>query len=398
MMEFDIRSLLVALVLVSMFCTAARILLWKMHEGIPGLLLWAIASGLVTLALLLIILRGSIFGLNALSLAQAGFFIAILVAWMGFRRFVALPPAPFKLLFPLVLLAVIVIAMGQAEPSLTIRSFGNAMMIALVSALISRDLLASARHKQIAMRVTGWLYAANALLFAFRAVLALQAPASLGQWNPDGFAAVPTFWWLCMTVATTLGMVLMTTERLQADLDRQASQDPLTGALNRRAFSVLARKELARARRNAQPLSLLMMDLDFFKQINDRLGHSAGDDILCRFVKTAEKVLREEDIFCRFGGEEFVALLPGAAASQALNVADRLRGAFSSEMAKQSQLSEALPFNISVSVGGSELLDGESIDTLLQRADKALYQAKDRGRDRSHVTSVTKHELAEEAG
>jgi diguanylate cyclase (GGDEF)-like protein len=398
MMEFDIRSLLVALVLVSMFCTAARVLLWKMHEGIPGLPLWAMASGLVTLALLLIILRGSVLGLNVLSLAQAVLFIAILVAWRGFRRFVGLSPVQFRLLAPLIVLATIFIALGQAEQSLTMRSFGNAMMIALVSALIARDLLTSAGHKQIAMRVTGWLYAANALLFALRAGLAIQAPASLEQWNPDGFAALPAFWWLCMTVATTLGMVLMTAERLQADLDRQASQDPLTGALNRRAFSVLAQKELARARRNAQPLSLLMMDLDFFKQVNDQLGHGAGDDILCQFVKIAGSVLREEDIFCRFGGEEFVALLPGASASQALNVADRLRVIFCNEMAMDSQFAESLPFNVSVSVGGSELLDGDSIDTLLQRADVALYQAKDSGRNCCHVTQVKKYVLAEEGG
>ena len=106
-------------------------------------------------------------------------------------------------------------------------------------------------------------------------------------------------------------------------------------------------------------------------------------------------VLREEDVFCRFGGEEFVALLPGASAHQALNAAERLRGIFCRDMAMDSELSESLPFDVSVSVGGSELLDGDSIDTLLQRADQALYQAKGSGRNRCHVMPVAKLELVE---
>jgi len=177
----------------------------------------------------------------------------------------------------------------------------------------------------------------------------------------------------------TLGMVLMTAERLQTDLDNQANRDPLTGALNRRAFSLLAKKEIARSRRYEKSLSILMMDLDKFKQINDCLGHDAGDVLLCRFVAIANKILREEDVFCRYGGEEFVALLPNASDKLALAVAERLRTTFEAE-SKEMEIPDDSR-HITVSIGIAELEYNEEIESLLHRADVAPYRAKNRGRN-----------------
>ena len=239
----------------------------------------------------------------------------------------------------------------------------------------------AAQTGQMAIRATGWTFAANAGFFLVRATAAGQSSGTFSNWNPDGFAALPLLWWLCMIIATTLGMVLMTGERLQANLDRQASSDPLTGALNRRAFSILAEKEMARAQRHGRSLSLLMMDLDHFKQINDRLGHGDGDAILCRFVAIATRVLRGEDVLCRFGGEEFVALLPATSGAQALVAAERLRLAFAREGSGVITAAPPLPFAITVSIGVSELKQGEDIKNALRRADIALYRAKAMGRN-----------------
>lgn len=166
---------------------------------------------------------------------------------------------------------------------------------------------------------------------------------------------------------------MIANDRLQEELNHHATHDPLTGAINRRAFALLAEKQVAQAARTGRPLAVLMMDLDHFKRINDTLGHSGGDATLCRFVAVAGDVLRAEDVLCRFGGEEFVALLPHAEAAQAVAAAERLRLAFSATGA-------------TVSIGVASLRPGEDLEDLLRRADAALYDAKRAGRDRTHLS------------
>lgn len=166
---------------------------------------------------------------------------------------------------------------------------------------------------------------------------------------------------------------MIANDRLQEELNHHATHDPLTRALNRRAFALLAEKQVAQAARTGRPLAVLMMDLDHFKRINDTLGHSGGDATLCRFVAVAGDVLRAEDVLCRFGGEEFVALLPHAEAAQAVAAAERLRLAFAATGA-------------TVSIGVASLRPGEDLEDLLRRADAALYDAKRAGRDRTHLS------------
>lgn len=168
---------------------------------------------------------------------------------------------------------------------------------------------------------------------------------------------------------------MIANDRLQEELNHHATHDPLTRALNRRAFALLAEKQVAQAARTGRPLAVLMMDLDHFKRINDTLGHSGGDATLCRFVAVAGDVLRAEDVLCRFGGEEFVALLPHAEAAQAVAAAERLRLAFAATGA-------------TVSIGVASLRPGEDLEDLLRRADAALYDAKRAGRDRTHLSEA----------
>lgn len=386
-MQFDIRTLLVAATLTTAFCAGARFLLWRMHPRMPGLAHWAAAGVSGVLGLALIAFHGPRSTVPMLSLAQLLMVAGFLLSWDGFRRFVDRPPLSRRVVAMFIVITLGTIVLARMEQTLTIRSLTNALLISLLSALIANELLSSARTGQLTMRATGWAFAANAALFLVRAAAADQGSDTFSNWNPDGFAALPLLWWQCMIIATTLGMVLMTGERLQANLDRQASSDPLTGALNRRAFSILAAKELARAQRHGLPLSLLMMDLDHFKQINDRLGHGSGDAILCRFVAVATRVLRGEDVLCRFGGEEFVALLPGTADAQALVAAERLRLAFAREGGGGIAGTPPLPFAITVSIGVSELKQGEDIDSALHRADSALYRAKAMGRNQCAAAS-----------
>jgi diguanylate cyclase (GGDEF)-like protein len=378
-MLFDVRTLLVAVALANVFCAAARFLLWRMHPAIPGLGRWALAGAAGALALFMIFFYGIKHWPLSLSLAQLFVLMGMILAWNGFRLFIGRPLVSRLTLTVFGTIVLTWITMVSFQHSLEFRALGNAMLIVILSALIAYELLSSPRPIPPAMYVMGWVYALNAMVFLIRIVAADQNAVQAAPLNPDGFAPFILLWWLCMTIAVTLGMMLMTGERLQVALDKQANHDPLTGALNRRAFSLMAEKMMSQSRRYDKPLAILMMDLDRFKQINDLLGHHRGDELLCRFVAIAGQVLRGEDIFCRFGGEEFVALLPNTCAEMALVAAERLRTAFAVE--SSGTANKELSFTITVSIGVAELEQEEDIEALLHRADIALYQAKGRGRN-----------------
>jgi len=182
--------------------------------------------------------------------------------------------------------------------------------------------------------------------------------------------------------AYLVGTGLDVTERkkLECELVHQARTDFLTGIPNRRHFLDLADLELARARRYGRPFSMLMLDLDLFKTVNDRYGHRVGDLTLQKVVEVCREMLREVDVIGRLGGEEFGIILPETNAEQALQVADRLRQAIAIA-------SVALPqggsVGITTSVGVATYREADSdVDAVFNRADRALYEAKRSGRDR----------------
>ncbi|HEY8084494.1 MAG TPA: GGDEF domain-containing protein [Methylophilaceae bacterium] len=165
-------------------------------------------------------------------------------------------------------------------------------------------------------------------------------------------------------------------------LSALSQKDPLTGAYNRRYFDEQSRIECARSHRYGQALSILMLDLDKFKQVNDTYGHAAGDEVLKSIVHVGLGALRKSDILARFGGEEFVVLLPHADIKEASMLAERLRKAIENTeiMADGAQL------KVTVSIGVSILAASESDSIeMLSRADYAMYNAKHGGRNRVDV-------------
>lgn len=165
----------------------------------------------------------------------------------------------------------------------------------------------------------------------------------------------------------------------EAALTRLARTDTLTGLANRRHFIEQLDTEIHRQLRTGQVSALLMIDLDFFKQVNDRWGHAAGDEVLCHFAEVLHRSLRRVDLPGRIGGEEFAVLLPGSDADNAMLAAERLRRAIESEPAPTA----FGPIGVTISVGVTLLCAGdESSDQVMLRADQALYRAKQAGRNR----------------
>lgn len=171
----------------------------------------------------------------------------------------------------------------------------------------------------------------------------------------------------------------ITERKITADnLKRLLTTDHLTGASSRAHFFETAEAEIARAKRDGDALSLVMLDADHFKRINDTAGHLAGDEVLKRIVSEATQLLRPQDLFARFGGEEFVLMLSGADAQQAAQVAERLRAAV--EAARVDTVAGEV--RVTVSLGCVTLSESRAtLQALLHAADQALYEAKSAGRN-----------------
>jgi len=165
---------------------------------------------------------------------------------------------------------------------------------------------------------------------------------------------------------------------MEEELKRLATVDPLTGALNRRSFDGLFERCLKRAARHESALSLAVLDLDHFKIVNDVQGHQAGDDALQQFSQMCMREARATDVFARFGGEEFVLVMPDTDIHGARMILQRLiEGA-----SRLPMWGARGAFNFQASAGVAQYRQGDTLDTLMQRADRALYMAKDKGRNR----------------
>jgi diguanylate cyclase (GGDEF)-like protein len=165
-------------------------------------------------------------------------------------------------------------------------------------------------------------------------------------------------------------------EQLQTRLREEAIHDPLTGAYNRRYLEQILSQELLVSETQKRPLSVAMMDIDHFKKFNDSMGHKAGDMVLQKLTEVLRVNTRSTDVVCRFGGDEFVVVLPGANAEVAYRRAEIWRQSFENAM----PAFEGQPFQVSISVGVVEYLThGVDAESLLQMADRALYAAKDAG-------------------
>jgi diguanylate cyclase (GGDEF)-like protein len=170
---------------------------------------------------------------------------------------------------------------------------------------------------------------------------------------------------------------------VQRKLAEAALREPLTGLYNRRHFQERFAAEVSVAHRHGRPLCLLMIDVDFFKRVNDRHGHLAGDEVLKTVARALSQGIRIEDILARFGGEEFVVLAREAAAEEAMAVAERLRQLVEVAQTRwESGHDVPVGIGVTVSIGVAQLGPDETERDLFEAADQAVYRAKKNGRNR----------------
>lgn len=176
---------------------------------------------------------------------------------------------------------------------------------------------------------------------------------------------------------------------LNSELTRLAAMDPLTGLRNRRAIEQHLHDSISAARRHDLPLSVLVLDVDHFKSVNDILGHRGGDAVLAHTARVLDGALRAEDAIGRWGGEEFLVVLPGTHVEGALRAAGRLREALAADQPEEAR-AQGLP--VTITIGVAEWRQ-EAIDTLVSRADSAMYLGKGAGRDTVQVAAGVSNAL-----
>ena len=187
--------------------------------------------------------------------------------------------------------------------------------------------------------------------------------------------ALPIIWFLVD--------LLLRVHRVEQEMRSLASYDSLTGLLSRHAFFDNANNYVSLAQREHRPFSVMIIDLDHFKLINDRYGHPAGDAVLKLFADVTNSVARRSDIVGRLGGEEFAVVLPSTTAAEALEFSQRMHAAINKAVLTFND--SAIRYTASIGLTESETDSGDSVDDLLARADLALYQAKRSGRNQTVI-------------
>ncbi len=284
----------------------------------------------------------------------------------------------------IVLLIAVPIVFGYVWPDPRLRLVCGAPVLAALSLGVARSVLAREGSLRAPDYLTGGLFVISAVPMLLRAAVEL-----VPSWSDADTARMFSRNLFFLTgsglpLIGTIGFLLMCNDRINDELSRLAMLDPLTGVFNRRTFDERAEVVIAEAARDLKPLSLLAVDIDHFKHVNDEFGHEGGDEALRLVVALMRQTLAEGQILSRIGGEEFAVLLPGADEDDARLIAERLRRHL-----------ECSPIDVDgrelclrISAGVATLAPGiESLSTLLRAADRALYAAKRAGRNRVTTSS-----------
>lgn len=373
-LKLDARTILVMTALMG---PLMAIVLFSLRRNYPvsvrGLGWWANGALVMFLGIVLIATRDllpmgfSILLGNVLLMSGSLMWVA------GTEKFLGLPSS-MRLWVPLLgLSSLAVAALLLVWPDYAIRVLViNCSMIA-IALLHSHRLVLHSRF-EFAGRFLVLALMAGACTWLVHAAGAMVGYTGGSVFAPTSFNIICNAALTGSTLLTLIGFVLLASERVREEFERLATRDSLTGALMRRAWNAAAQLELDRHRRHQRELSMVVMDLDYFKRINDTYGHQAGDKALVDFVERVNTHLRSQDQMGRLGGEEFVLLLPETTADEAWVVAERIR---------ESSAKAGNDVRYTVSMGIATLREEDhSVQALLARADEALYRAKGNGRNR----------------
>jgi len=346
---------------------------------------WSATFAFGSLSATLFLLRGFGAEFVSIGIGVASLIAAFACCWQGTRAFDRRPP----LWLPVFVAPGLWLAACLLPNFLDTVSYRVMLSSALLAPLIAMCAVEFWRGRQEPLQ-SRWpvmiLFATLALFFVARILLVNVLPFPFGaQPTQPGWMAAFNLIVFFHALMLSVLLVAMSKERLELDQRMKAQTDPLTGALNRRAFVARGERLAQRHRHERAPLCLLFLDLDHFKSLNDRLGHSGGDDVLMRFVAVVHDNIRPTDFLFRIGGEEFCCLLPCTRADQAHTVAERIRHQF--ENASIDVAGTPVKATVSIGIASTEIF-GYDLDSIMRKADMAVYAAKRQGRNRVVIAAA----------
>jgi diguanylate cyclase (GGDEF)-like protein len=373
----DMPTLVLNTGLSAVYAMVAMLFVWRVHSSERAVRYWSGAFLALALGAMLVGLRGrlpdfwTVVAGNLLIIG--GYFMMHAGTALFTRRPVAWHVAIGVLLGSAATLA----WWSLVSPNIRLRVAVFSAATVVGCGLIVRDLLRSSHGPQrLTHSVLAGVFLITIVATLVRAIDVLIDP---GYTQLFSGGIVQVVWFAAgqaVIFLSPFGFLLMTSQRLQLRLDRLANQDELTGVLNRRAFLARTLEQLAELPRG-QNTTLLALDLDHFKRLNDTHGHAAGDAVLRSFARVVTTQLRPNDLFARVGGEEFWILLPDTDVAGAAQLGERLRAAVEAMRVPYGPDS----LQITVSIGVSAVSQGD-VSQALNTADGALYAAKAEGRNR----------------
>ncbi len=380
-MPQDYRSLVLFGLLLNIAIAAGFTMILLVLRRQRPLWFWTGSLWLSALGMGLICLRGQVPDLLSIVFANTCVAMSKTLLLLGFASHVGWRGRWWLPWLPILLFLHGTVTFSLAWPSLTMRLELFSALAIVVDIWIIALLL---RHGPAAIRLSGWLAISTFVLDACFSIARGLTPLAghLGESLFDTSPAAMTMAYvatLVLMLTQCFALVLLTFDALLRELRVVARTDGLTGVLNRVALFDDGQRALARCRRQGLPFALLLLDLDNFKQVNDRWGHSVGDAVLCHFVRVVRSCGHERvRMLGRYGGEEFVMLLPGADLAHATAVAEQLRV----QLASTPMDCGHRKLVVTISIGVAVADEGSDLDALLACADRAMYQAKAAGRDR----------------
>jgi diguanylate cyclase (GGDEF)-like protein len=381
-MSPDINTLFLVTVDVEAILGLLLYFVWVQNTATRAVGWWGSAHLLRAGSILLFGLFGQWPDVITIDLSNAILLVSFAVTWTGTRVFDGRRPN-FPCLFAGAAAWLLLVQIPAVATSSELRSIISASIVAIYTWLAAAELWRGRGENLLSRLPATFMLFAHGSLFLLRTPLAFSSPAmSESPLAGSVWMTVLSIEALLFTISISFILLAMTKERSEQHHKQDAIIDPLTGVVNRRGFFAEAAEKLGRFADKPHAVAVLLVDLDHFKNINDRFGHPVGDKVLRLFGAGVKAMVRNTDIVGRLGGEEFAVILDQVGRERACFIADQIRWGF----AEAADQLEGLPIHPTLSIGVA-LHDGPMFDLplLLTRADHALYRAKEAGRNRVEV-------------
>ncbi|MCG7200214.1 GGDEF domain-containing protein [Marinobacter pelagius] len=381
--QLDFRTLSLTLMLFSLVFGFGMFAYSRAHPKFSGIKTIGVGYFLIGGGCVLLGLRHFIHDFASIVLSNTVIIMGVVLIYRGLFSFLGISLRFERWLSPtlVVLLAAVLYFYTFHIPDVNLRIQAFSIAFAVACFIGASGLL---QHREIHNRMVAKMLIGMFLLvgafFIFRLLW------SFFEIPPDDFmkagllSALAVIAGEFLVILSSFSTIWMASDELQDELSEMARVDPLTGIYNRRAFDECCDIEFSRAQRSGTSFAIIMCDLDHFKRVNDEHGHHIGDEVLRRFAAILKDRIRQHDVVARFGGEEFVLLLPDNNTEQGLQVAEQLRAITA---ATQITIDGDISLTLSASFGVAHYCAGDSDwSAVLHRADNALYAAKKEGRNR----------------